>query len=60
MRAVAEWLAGGLFTAAQPMGSRLLSREDQRLDVRRRMGAIAERLIGATPAPAPGIFFACF
>ena len=60
MRAVAKWLAGGVLAAAQPMRSRFLGREYQRLNVRRRMRAVAERLSRAQSAPTPRIFLARF
>ena len=60
MRAVAKWLAGGVLAAAQPLRSRFFSCEYQRLNIRRRMCAVAERLSRAQSAPAPRIFLARF
>lgn len=60
MRAVAKWLAGGVLAAAQPLRTRFFSREYQRLNIRCRMCAVAERLSRAQSAPAPRISLARF
>ena len=59
MRAVAKWLAGGVLAAAQPLRSRFFSCEYQRLNIRRRMCAVAERLSAALATTAFDRFLPC-
>lgn len=60
MRAIAKWLTGCLLTATQPIRARFLGGENQWLEFRCGMGAVAEGLFGAQAATAPSVFFTRF